>query len=302
MAVDFKKYLVIAISSRALFDLELENKIFEQKGLEKYTEYQLEHQSNVPKPGTGFQLVKNILKINKVLENVRKAEVIILSRNNAETSLRITKSIEHYKLDITRSAWTGGEPISKYLKPFEVDLFLSANSEDVQDAINAGFAAGKIYEYKKVENDNSEERDIIKIAFDCDAVIFSEEAEKIYREQGLDAFLEHEKKNAKRPLPEGPFAKLLKTLSYIQKAFRPSKSPIRTALVTSRNSPAHERVIRTLSTWKVRIDEVFFLGGMEKHKLLKAFSPDIYFDDQDVYCIKSAKFVPTARVPKKKKK
>ena len=223
------------------------------------------------------------------------AEIIIMSRNSADTSLRIFNSIEHYGLDITRAALAGGSRIEPYLDAFDTDLFLSANEEDVQDAVNAGIAAGLICPAVYDEN----EIDVIKIAFDGDAVIFSDEAEKIYKEKGLEAFSEHERANAKKPLPEGPFAKFLKTISYIQEQFEADSAPIRTALVTARCAPAHERVIRTLRAWGVRVDEAFFLGGIEKSRVLASFGADIFFDDQQLHIAPASKYVPSARVPYK---
>ena len=183
MPYDLSKVLVIGISSRALFDLAKENEIFENQGLEAYTEHQLKHVSDVLRPGAGFRLVKNILTLNTDSDD-RKIEVIVLSRNNAATSLRITKSIEHYGLDITRSAWTGGERISRYLGAYKVDLFLSAHDSDVQDAINAGHAAARIYKFAKYTPTTKEDKHLIKIAFDGDAVLFSDESERLYKEQG----------------------------------------------------------------------------------------------------------------------
>lgn len=299
MAFNLKNYLVVGISSRALFDLEVENKIYEEKGLQAYLDYQIEHENDILKPGAGFQLVKALLRINSLVNAKRKAEIIIMSRNNPDTSLRIFNSIKHYGLDITRAALVGGESISRYLGAFKTDLFLSANDSDVQEAINAGIAAGIICTHPEFDIDPYKEIDQIRIAFDADAVIFSDESERIYQEQGLEAFVEHEKINARKPLPEGPFAKLLKTLSFIQKEFSSEKVPIRTALVTSRNAPAHERVILTLREWDVRIDEAFFLGGVEKSEVLKAFGAHIYFDDQQVHIDPASKFVPSALVPYK---
>ena len=255
MGYDLNKKLVIAISSRALFNLEDENKIFEEKGLDEYYKYQIENEDVLPKKGTGFRLVKNLLRINEDFPDDKQVEVIIMSRNNSATSLRITKSIEKYKLDIARSAWSGGSDISKYLKPFKVDLFLSANEQDVQEAINEGIAAARILPY---ENDEDEFSTQVKIAFDGDAVLFSEESEIIYKTQGLNAFLEYEKQNASNPMKSGPFAQLLRVISNIQAKYHEEQTPIRTALITARNSPAHERVIRTLSQWGVRLDEAFF--------------------------------------------
>ena len=301
MPYDLSNYLVIGVSSRALFDLSRENEIYETEGLEAYCSYQLEHENDVLKPGTGFALIEAMLRINQLDASLRRTEVVIISRNSADTSLRISNSIDHYNLDITRAAFTGGEPVAKYLNAFEVDLFLSATEEDVQAAVESNVAAGLIYD-GPVSN-RADPLQQIRIAFDGDAVLFSKESEMIYQQQGLEAFIEHEKENAEKPLPEGPFAKLLKTLSFLQFDLDANTTqtvpPIRTALVTARNSPAHERVIRTLRTWNVRIDETFFLGGVSKDKILHSFSPHIFFDDQHQHCEGAARVVPTARVPHK---
>jgi len=294
LGYDLEKKLVIAISSRALFNLEDENKIFEDKGVDEYYKHQIENEDVLIDKGTGFRLVKNLLRINDDFPNDKQVEVIIMSRNNAATSLRITKSIEKYELDIARSAWSGGNDISKYLKPFKVDLFLSANETDVQNAINEGIAAARILPY--VENFN-EITNQVKIAFDGDAVLFSEESEIIYKTQGLEAFLEYEKENANNAMQSGPFAQLLRVISNIQSKYPEEQTPIRTALITARNSPAHERVIRTLNQWDVRLDESFFLGGVDKYEVVKAFGADIFFDDQDVHLETTSKTTPSAKVP-----
>jgi len=288
--------LVVAISSRALFDLEEENTIFEKDGLDAYYAYQLEHENIPPKEGTAFRLVKNLLKINDYFgKDERQVEVIILSKNNAATSLRITNAIEHYNLNIERSGWTSGRDMANYLNAFSVDLFLSADEKDVAKALQNNVAAAKILPslssfYK--ENDQQ-----VRIAFDGDAVLFSHESECIYQEKGLEAFIEHEKKNKDNPMQKGPFAKLLLTISSIQKRFPNEEAPIRTALVTARGAPTHERVIKTLNLWDVRIDEAFFLGGSEKSKILQAFGADIFFDDQDTHLERSKDLVPSAKVP-----
>ncbi|MBU3015706.1 5'-nucleotidase [Poseidonibacter lekithochrous] len=293
MGYDLNKKLVIAISSRALFNLEEENKIFEEKGLDDYYKYQIENEDIQIAQGTGFRLVNNLLKINEDFPEDKQVEVIIMSRNNSATSLRITKSIQKYNLDIQRSAWTGGNDIAKYLKPFKVDLFLSANEEDVQNAINEGIASARILPYENINNEFSNQ---VKIAFDGDAVLFSEESEVIYKTQGLEAFLEHEKKNVSNAMKDGPFAQLLRVISNIQAKYPQEQTPIRTALITARNSPAHERVIRTLSDWNVRLDEAFFLGGVDKYEVVKAFGADIFFDDQDVHLETTSKQTPSAKV------
>lgn len=298
MAVTLEDKLVIGVSSRALFDLEEENRIFEEQGLEAYSKYQTEHENDILRPGTAFPLVKALQKLNA--DGRYLTEIIIMSKNSSDTSLRIFNSIEHYGLDISRAALVGGASISPYLGAFKTDLFLSANESDVQEAINANIASGIICDHSNLPINPDDEIPQIRIAFDGDAVIFSDESEKIFQAEGLEAFALHEQENANNPLPEGPFAKLLKTLSLIQKQFPKDESPIRTALVTARNAPAHERVIRTLRAWNVRIDEVFFLGGVKKSEVLKAFNANIFFDDQATHTDPASKLVPSARVPYKK--
>jgi 5'-nucleotidase len=265
-----------------LFELETENKIFEVKGLDEYYKYQLENEHLPLEKGTGYRLVKNLLKINDYFkEDEKQVEVIILSKNNAATSLRITNAINEHELDIIRSGWTSGSDISRYLKAFKVDLFLSADDKDVVNAIQNGVAAARILpSHKNVHNSSNEQ---VRIAFDGDAVLFSEESELVYKEHGLDAFIEHEKQNKDNPMKKGPFAKFLLTIASLQQKFQDEKSPIRTALVTARSAPTHERVIKTLNVWGVRVDEAFFLGGSEKYEVLEAFGADIFFDDQDMH-------------------
>ncbi len=296
MALNLTDKLVVGISSRALFDLEEENRIFTEEGLDAYCAYQLEHENDILRPGTAFPLVKALAKLNSEVR--RLTEIIIMSKNSADTSLRIFNSIEHYGLDISRAALVSGQEIAPYLDAFNTDLFLSADSGDVREAVNAGVAAGTVYSHTGLPIDPDAEIPQIRIAFDGDAVIFSDESERIYQEKGLSAFAEHEKANAENPMAEGPFAKLLKTISYVQKQFGDTEDvPIRTALVTARNAPAHERVIRTLRAWDVRIDEAFFLGGIEKSRVLKAFRANIFFDDQTVHTDPASKVVPSAVVP-----
>ena len=300
MPFDLNDRLVVGISSRARFDLEEANEVFEREGLPAYRKYQREHENDVLKPGTAFPLVKALHNLN--LGDRRLTEVIVMSKNSADTSLRIFNSIEKYGLDISRAALVSGASIAPYLSSFKTDLFLSADEDDVQEAINAGFAAGTICSPTEQPIDPDAPVEQIRIAFDGDAVIFSDESEQIYKSEGIDAFTEHERENAKKPLPEGPFAKLLKTISLVQSRFGPDDMPIRTALVTARNAPAHERVIRTLREWGVNIDEAFFLGGIEKAEVLRSFGAHIFFDDQTVHTGPASKLVPSARVPVRKKK
>ncbi len=295
MAVNLDKKLVVGISSRALFDLEEENRIYEEQGLQAFLEYQMAHEKDILKPGTAFPLIKALHRLN--VGDRQLVEIIIMSKNSAQTSLRIFNSIDHYGLDISRAALVSGNKIAPYLSAFRTGLFLSANEQDVQEAVNAGIAAGLICSPNSLSIDSNEEIDQIRIAFDGDAVIFSDESEKIYKAEGLTAFAEHERLNAQNPLPEGPFAKLLTTISLLQKEFPEDQMPIRTALVTARSAPAHERVIRTLVAWGVRIDEAFFMGGIPKSDVLNAFGAHIFFDDQAVHTDPASKLVPAARVP-----
>ena len=294
MAYDLKNPLVIGISSRALFDLEAENRIFEEQGLATYEEYQVRHEQDVLPKGPAFSLVEAFLGLNALGEN-RLVEVIVMSRNSPNTSLRIFHSIDHYGLDITRAALSGGAPIAPYLSPFQTDLFLSAHRPDVQDAVNSGIAAGMILTGNALDYSPADQ---IRIAFDGDAVLFSAESERIYQREGLDAFAEHERSKADEPMEKGPFANFLMTIAHIQAQFSDRESvPIRTALVTSRGAPAHERAIKTLRQWGVRVDEAFFLGGVRKQEVLSAFGAHIFFDDQPAHAEPASKYVPSAVVP-----
>ncbi|CAL60846.1 putative 5'-nucleotidase [Herminiimonas arsenicoxydans] len=298
MPVSLDRLLVVGISSRALFDLEVEEAIFRNEGLEAYRRHQLDHENEILKLGAGFALVRALLKLNALTPDQRLVEVVIMSRNSTETSMRIFNSIKHYDLDITRAVLSGGASLAPYLQAFNVSLFLSLHEDDVQAAVNSNVAAALLYQ--KPAN-ALEELDQIRIAFDGDAVIFSDESELIYQTQGIEAFEKHEHENALKPLPEGPFARLLKALSFIQNSFRNAQGsatpPIRTALVTARSSPAHERVIRTLRAWDVTIDETFFMGGVAKSDVLAAFKPHMFFDDQAGHCDRASPLVQTGRVP-----
>ena len=301
MAFDLGNRLVVGVSSRALFDLTVENEIFCTQGVEAYCRYQVEHEKELLKPGNGFRLIEALLNINKLPGQEGRVEVIIMSHNSPDTSLRVFHSIAHYGLDITRAVLASGASLTPYLEAFHTDLYLSADEADVQSAIDCGIAAGIICCDEIKTYGDEGELSQIRIAFDGDAVLFSDESEQIFREKGLEAFEENERNQAENPLRQGPFAKFLKTISDIQKEFRPQQAPLRTALVTARCAPAHERVIRTLRAWNVRIDEAFFLGGITKRDVLKAFGAHIFFDDQAVHTAPASEVVPSARVPYKQK-
>jgi 5'-nucleotidase len=278
MPVTFDGKLVVAISSRALFDLEASNRVFEEQGVEAYRKYQLDREDEVLAPGIAFPLVRKLLRLNRLPPERPRVEVILLSRNTADTGLRIMNSIRHYELDITRAAFTGGESTFPYVPAFDAHLFLSANGDDVRRALEAGHAAAQILPANVGQNLAQTEE--LRIAFDGDAVIFSDEAERVFKRDGLDAFSAAEAGAAKEPLSGGPFRSFLAALHRIQSEYPPERAPIRTAIVTARGAPAHERVVRTLRAWDIRIDEALFLGGLEKGRFLKAFGADIFFDDQ----------------------
>ncbi|GAB2888412.1 5'-nucleotidase [Uliginosibacterium flavum] len=299
MPFDLSDKLVIGISSRALFDLELENTLYEQQGVNAYSDYQRGHEDQPLARGTAFPLVEALLRLNALAPERQLVEVVLMSRNTPDTGLRVFNSIEHYKLPITRAAFSGGQPIASYLQSFKVDLFLSKSSEDVQSAVDAGLAAATLYAPPDVSAAPHEQ---IRIAFDGDAVLFSPESEYIYKEQGLDAFQAHEQTHRLESMKEGPFAKLLILLARLQQQFPAQSCPVRIAIVTARASPAHARVINTLRAWGVSVDEAFFLGGVAKDEVLTAFGAHIFFDDQDVHLKSASRVVPSGKVPYRKEK
>jgi 5'-nucleotidase len=296
MPVSFDGKLVVAISSRALFDLEASNRVFETEGVAAYHRYQLAREDEILAPGIAFGLVRKLLALNGLETTRPRAEVILLSRNTADTGLRIMNSIAHYGLDVTRAAFTGGESTHPYVPAFDAHLFLSANPIDVRKALDAGHAAATILPSALV-GQNVDAPGELRIAFDGDAVLFSDEAERVYKRDGLERFTETETNAAREPLSGGPFKSFLAALHGIQAEFPLDGAPIRTALVTARSAPAHERVIRTLRAWDIRIDEALFLGGLDKAPFLKAFGADIFFDDQRGHCESARHHVATGHVP-----
>jgi 5'-nucleotidase len=296
MPKDLSDILVVGVSSRALFNLEQENEIFKQEGIEGYRRYQAEHENEVLQTGTAFHLVQSLLHLNKDARK-RIVEVIVMSRNSPETGVRIMNSVRQYDLDITRMAFSGGEPLAPYIDAFSIDLFLSKDQTDVQTVIDSKKTAAALIYDPPTEFKPSDNR--VKIAFDADAVIFADESEHRYKTEGMNAFHEYEKAHENIPLSEGPFAKLLIKLSKIQEQLPTTieLSPLRIAIVTARNAPSHLRVVKTLREWGVYVDEAYFLGGLSKDKVLKAFGAHIFFDDQEVHLSESSKVVPSGRVP-----
>jgi 5'-nucleotidase len=285
--------LVIGISSRALFDMSDSHALFEARGLEAYAEYQVENENVILEPGVAFPLAKKLLALNDDGVEHPRVEVILLSRNSADTGLRIFNTIEHHGLNIERAAFTNGESPYKYMEAYGADLLLSTNASDVRKALERGYAAATILP-GRASGDGSGQ---LRIAFDGDAVIFSDEAERVYQERGLEEFHNSEQQAANQPLSGGPFKGVLEALHKIQSAFPIENNPIRTALVTARSAPAHKRVVLTLREWGIRIDEALFLGGKEKGEFLKAFGADIFFDDQQVHIDSAKRHVASAHVP-----
>jgi 5'-nucleotidase len=295
MPVDLKDTLIIGISSRALFDLEKENDIFNSQGVAVYQKYQFDHEDSPLAKGTAFHLIESLLKLNSHREK-NLIEVVVMSKNSPDIGLRILNSISHYNLPITRSAFTSGISLSKYVDAFKVDLFLSKTESDIQDVIDSGkCAAALIY---KAPEDYKPDEQTVRIAFDADAVIFSDDSEQIYKQSGLAKFQENETINVNVPLEEGPFGKFIRLLSKVQQGLE--KNLMRIAIVTARDYPANIRVIKTLRSWGVNVDEAFFLGGLPKDKVLKAFNAHIFFEDQDSYVLPASSVVPSSRVPYRK--
>jgi 5'-nucleotidase len=278
-----------------LFDLTESDSIYQHEGLEAYRRYQIQHEEQVLEPGEGFLLVKKLLSLNDQLGD-SPVEVILLSRNSADTGLRVFNSIEAHKLNITRAAFCSGDSPYKYIRAFGSDLFLSTNAEDVRQALEQQVAAATLIG-STVAGNRRRFSNQLKIAFDGDSVLFSDEAERVFQESGLDAFSRSEASSAEEPLEGGPFKNFLFALHKLQQQFSDDDLPIRTALVTSRGAPAHERVIKTLRHWDIRLDESLFLGGRDKGEFLKSFEADIFFDDQAVHCENASSHVASGHVP-----
>tara|TARA_B100000579_G_scaffold401904_1_gene384724 strand:+ start:1182 stop:2084 length:903 start_codon:yes stop_codon:yes gene_type:complete len=294
MSFNYPSKLVIGTSSRALFDLGESHQVYEEKGLEAYSKYQIEREDEPLSPGEAFPLVKKLLNLNENFTDEAVIEIVLLSRNSADTGLRVFNSVEHYGLAVSRAAFCGGDNPWKYISAFGCHLFLSNDASDVKNALDNGVAAATLVSSTSREEGSGQ----VRFAFDGDAVIFSDEAEKVYKKRGLEAFSASEKASAKTPLSGGPFKPFLSALHQIQKySSTSSVSPIRTALVTARAAPAHERVIRTLRAWDIRIDESIFLGGLDKAAFLKAYGADVFFDDQQSHCDSASEHIATGHVP-----
>ena len=290
MPASLQGRLVVAISSRALFDFEDENRLFEAGDDRAYMQLQLQRLELPAPPGVAFSLVRKLLAFNA---DAPRVEVVMLSRNDPVSGLRVFRSARHYGLDVQRGVFTRGQPPWRYLLPLQANLFLSANEADVRAALAADVPAARVYPHAARASDAHPQE--VRIAFDGDAVLFGDEAERVFQRGGLEAFHAHESEHAARPLPAGPFKPLLLALERLQR--EPAGAMrIRTALVTARSAPAHERAMRTLMNWQIDIDEAMFLGGLAKGEFLREFEPDFFFDDQTGHVASAAAHVPAGHV------
>jgi 5'-nucleotidase len=284
MPYRIERKLVIAVSSSALFDLTESDDIFRQHGARVYKTFQQDNATVILKKGVAFPFIRRFLNINRHFDKQQPAEVVLLSRNSAATGVRVFHSIQHYGLTISRAAFLAGKSPYPYIPAFNASLFLTANEEDVQQAIQAGYPAGTVLPSTVSDNDDDEE---LRIAFDFDGVLADDESESVYKKGGLSDFYAHENRHVRIPHKPGPLADLFKKLAFMQKFENRAreKNPnyqriLRTSIITARNAPAHERVITTLESWGVSADETFFLGGMAKKRILGVLKPHLFFDDQ----------------------
>jgi len=293
--------LVIAVASSALFDLRESDAVYREKGTEAYRRRQRDNEHKILNPGVAFPFIRRLLKLNSSHDpNDQPVEVILLSRNDPDTGLRVFNTIEHYGLDISRGAFLSGGSPHRYINAFCASLFLSANQADVEEAIRNGYPAGRVLGDASVDDPQDTE---LRVAFDFDGVLADDEAERVYQEKKLAGFNEAERSRARFPHNPGPLKKLFNQIAAIQRQRRKAQSAeaeqtrIRTAIITSRSAPAHERVITTLREWDIEVDETFFLGGIDKNRILEVFKPHVYFDDQLVYTEPAQGVIPSVHVP-----
>ncbi|MDR2563927.1 MAG: 5'-nucleotidase [Prevotellaceae bacterium] len=294
------KKLVVAVASSALFDLSESHRIYIEQGVDRYREYQEKNIDKTLCKGVAFPFIKRLLNLNEVFVEEQPVEVVLLSRNSPETGLRVFRSIQHYGLNITRAGFFSGSSPYSYLPAFNASLFLSADEADVLAACSSGYAAGRVLDSKMEDGDAGDE---LRIAFDFDGVIACDEAEKVYQEEGMEAFHISESTNADKPLRPGLLASLFAGIAALQQMESERitqdaryKRILKTYIVTARNAPAHERLINTLKSWGVDVDVAFFLGGIEKSRVLDFMHPHIFFDDQMGH-LSSLRNIPAVHIP-----
>lgn len=301
MAYQLENKLVVAVASSALFDLTESDRVFQQEGEDAYRAYQRKKENETLATGVAFPLIKRLLHVNDG-ENEPLVEVILFSRNDPDTGLRVFKSIEAYGLPITRAVFVTGRNPFTYMDAFNAALFLSGNKDDVKEAIAQGLPAGHVSQQTAYEDDDSDE---LRLAFDFDGVIADDSSEKVFKQAtSFSDYIDHEKKHAGKPMPAGPLFKFFQAIASIQQKelakAKETKSyipKVRIALCTARNAPAIERVVTTLREWNIHIDEAFFLGGLNKVDVLKAYRPHIFFDDQIGHIQHVSTEFPSVHIP-----
>jgi len=301
MPYPIERKLVVGISSNALFDLKKEDDIFKKEGLEAYRKYQIDNKTKILNKGVAFPFIKRLLHINDIYSKEKPIEVVLLSKNSPETGIRIFNSIKYYQLNITRAAFMSGKPVYEYIPAFNISLFLTTDKKDVQLAVQSNYPAGRVIRTKVTDDESISE---LRVAFDFDGVIADDEAEKVYKEKGIDEYYKYEVQHSQEPLNPGPLADFFKKLSFFQKleSKKEAKDPtykkiLKTAIITARNSPAHERAVNTLKEWGVTVDEMFLLGGIEKKRILSVMKPHLYFDDQIIHLDDSIQNIPLVHIP-----
>ncbi|MCZ2129306.1 MAG: 5'-nucleotidase [Bacteroidia bacterium] len=302
MPYPIDRKLVVGVSSNALFNLELEDKIFNDEGIEKYRQFQFENKNKSLEGGIAFPFIKRFLNINRVYNQEQPVEVVLLSKNSPETGVRIFNAIKNHGLDISRAAFTSGKSPYRYIPAYNVSLFLSTHEQDVLNAIDANYGAGRIIKTNVVDNDDDME---LRVAFDFDGVIADDQAEKVFKESGqLEMFHSHEQEHITETHNPGPLADFFRKLSFFQQLETKKevenpkyKKIVKTAIVTARNAPSHERAINTLKDWGVTVDEMFLLGGIEKRRILEELKPHLFFDDQISHLDPALENIPLVHIP-----
>jgi 5'-nucleotidase len=300
-AYPIEKKLVVGISANSLFELKKEDDIYKIEGLDAYRKYQIEHKKEILPKGVAFPFIKRLLQINNIYSVEKPIEVVLLSKNSPETGIRIFNSIKHYELDITRAAFMSGKPAYEYIPAFNISLFLSTSEIDVELALKSKFAAGRVIRTNVIDEEDVSE---LRVAFDFDGVIADDEAETVYQNEGIEKYYEYETLHSQESLNPGPLADFFKRISFFQKLETRKetedsnyKKILKTAIITARNAPAHERAVNTLNNWGVSVDEMFLLGGVEKKRILDTMKPHLYFDDQLIHLNDDIQNVPLVHIP-----
>ena len=300
-SLDLERALVVGVASSALFDLAESDAVFREKGEEEYRAYQREHLNDVLAPGVAFPFIRRLLDLNALSETERLVEVVILSRNDPETGMRVMRSVQSHGLDITRAIFMQGRAPYRFMRPLRMSLFLSANEADVREAIDMGFAAGHVVGHAAEDDGGAD----LRIAFDFDGVLADDSAERVFQSEGLEEYQDSESALADVPLSRGPMADFLEKINRIQgiEDARCVSEPqgyqrrVRVAVVTARSAPAHERAINSIREWGLRVNDAFFLGGLPKGPILEVLEPHIFFDDQRRHVEGTSRSTPSVHIP-----